>query len=78
MVVKFAQTTMMQHDEHRKAFQAQTKTLGGKAQTKPNGLGHSSISFPRARWTVQDQVDWIASYSLVNQISGGVQHLIGP
>ena len=36
VVVKFAQTTRMQHDEHRKAFQAQTKALGGKKQTKPN------------------------------------------
>ena len=36
VVVKFAQTTMSQHDEHRKAFQAQTKTLGGKEQTNPN------------------------------------------
>jgi hypothetical protein len=36
VVVKFAQTTMMQHDEHRNAFQAQTKALGGKKQTQPN------------------------------------------
>jgi rubrerythrin len=36
VVVRFAQTTMMQHDEHRKAFQSQTKALGGKEQTAPN------------------------------------------
>jgi hypothetical protein len=36
VVVSFAQTTMKQHDEHRQAFQAQTKALGGKAQTNPN------------------------------------------
>ncbi len=36
VVVKFAQTTMSQHDQHRKAFQSQTKALGGKKQTKPN------------------------------------------
>jgi rubrerythrin len=36
VVVKFAQTTMRQHDEHRKAFQAQTTTLGGKPQDAPN------------------------------------------
>ena len=36
VVVKFAQTTMSQHDEHRLAFQAQTRTLGGKEQTQPN------------------------------------------
>lgn len=35
-VVAFAETTMGQHDEHRKAFQAQTKALGGKKQKKPN------------------------------------------
>jgi len=36
VVKKFAQTTRMQHNEHKQAFQAQTKTLGGKKQTKPN------------------------------------------
>lgn len=36
VVVKFADTTMKQHDEHRKAFQAQTTQLGGKAQDAPN------------------------------------------
>lgn len=35
-ILKFAQTTRMQHDEHKKAFQAQTTTLGGKEQTQPN------------------------------------------
>ncbi len=36
VVLKFAETTMMQHDEHRKAFQAQTRALGGKEQNQPN------------------------------------------
>jgi len=36
VIVKFAETTKMQHDEHRKGFQAQTKTLGGKVQSDPN------------------------------------------
>jgi hypothetical protein len=36
VVVAFAQTTMKQHDEHRQAFQAQTKALGGKVQDQPN------------------------------------------
>jgi hypothetical protein len=36
VVVAFAQTTMSQHDEHRKAFQAQTTSLGGKVQDAPN------------------------------------------
>jgi hypothetical protein len=36
VVVAFAQTTMSQHDEHKKAFQAQTKALGGTAQDSPN------------------------------------------
>jgi hypothetical protein len=36
VVLKFAQTTMSQHNEHNLAFQAQTKALGGTAQTNPN------------------------------------------
>lgn len=36
VVVAFAETTMKQHDEHNKAFQAQAEALGGKAQTMPN------------------------------------------
>lgn len=36
VVVKFAETTMSQHNEHKQAFQAQTKTLGGTPQTNPN------------------------------------------
>ena len=36
VVVAFAQTTMKQHDEHRQAFSAQTKALGGTDQTKTN------------------------------------------
>lgn len=35
-VVAFAETTMKQHDEHNKAFQAQTTKLGGRPQTQPN------------------------------------------
>jgi hypothetical protein len=36
VVVTFAETTRKQHDEHRKAFQAQTTALGGKKQKTPN------------------------------------------
>ncbi len=36
VVAKFAMTTQSQHDEHRKAFQAQTTALGGKVQDAPN------------------------------------------
>ena len=36
VVKAFAETTMMQHDEHRKAFQARTEALGGEKQTNPN------------------------------------------
>ena len=35
-VVAFAETTMRQHDEHKNAFQAQTKALGGEEQDNPN------------------------------------------
>jgi len=36
VVKAFAETTMSQHDEHRQAFQAQTRALGGKVQKTPN------------------------------------------
>ncbi|HUR78610.1 MAG TPA: ferritin-like domain-containing protein [Acidimicrobiales bacterium] len=35
-IVAFAKTTMSQHDEHKNAFQSQTKALGGKEQDTPN------------------------------------------
>lgn len=35
-IVKFAETTMSQHNEHKMAFQAQTEALGGKVQDSPN------------------------------------------
>ncbi len=36
VIVAFDETTMMQHDEHRQAFSAQTQALGGTDQTAPN------------------------------------------
>ncbi len=36
VIIKFAQTTMSQHDQHRDAFSAQTKALGGVDQTATN------------------------------------------
>jgi len=36
VIVKFAETTMSQHDEHRQAFSAQTKALKGTDQTATN------------------------------------------
>lgn len=36
VIVKFAQTTMGQHGEHSKAFNAQSQALGGKPQNQPN------------------------------------------
>lgn len=35
-VIAFAETTMKQHDEHSKAFNAMAKQLGGKEQTETN------------------------------------------
>ena len=35
-IIRFAQETMQQHDQHRQAFQAQTQALGGKVQKNPN------------------------------------------
>ena len=36
VIVKFAEVTMSQHDEHRQAFSAQTIALGGTDQTQTN------------------------------------------
>lgn len=36
VVKAFAETTMMQHDEHNQAFQAQTEQLGGEPRTTPS------------------------------------------
>jgi hypothetical protein len=36
VIVKFAEVTMSQHDEHRQAFSAQIQTLGGTDQTMTN------------------------------------------
>ncbi len=36
VVVTFAETTMMQHDEHGEAFNAMAEALGGQAQEQPN------------------------------------------
>ena len=36
LLIQFAQDTINQHDEHRQAFQAQTRALGGKIQRRPN------------------------------------------
>lgn len=36
VVKKFAETTMSQHNEHRQAFDAQAKALGGAVQTATN------------------------------------------
>lgn len=36
VIVKFAEVTMSQHDEHRQAFSAQTEALGGTDQTETN------------------------------------------
>ena len=36
VVKTFAETTMMQHDEHCQAFQAQTEDLGGEPRTTPS------------------------------------------
>ena len=38
VVVAFAETTAEQHNEHKMAFQSQTKALGGKAQDAPNPM----------------------------------------
>lgn len=55
VVVKFAETTMMQHAEHGKAFNAQATTLGGQAQDQPNPVFADVVE--KAKPTLQAPLD---------------------
>ncbi len=67
VVVTFAETTMMQHDEHRKAFQAQTKALGGKKQKKPNPKYVPVVE--EAKPTLQAPLDVVTLAATLEQVA---------
>ncbi len=60
VVVKFAQTTMMQHDQHRAAFQDFTTKLGGKVQDQPNAKYAAVVNATKPKLTQASDVVTLA------------------
>lgn len=76
VVVTFAQTTMSQHDEHKKAFQAQTKTLGGMEQTNPSPKflpvveqAKPTLKAPLDVVTLAEALETIATQTYLNNLT---------
>ena len=57
LLIRFAQETMQQHDEHRQAFQAQTRALGGKVQQRPNPKYSAQVDSASPILTARDPSD---------------------
>ena len=57
----FATETRRQHTEHKKAFQAQTTTLGGKVQDSPNPKFLATVAAAGPGLTTPDKVVEIAA-----------------
>lgn len=66
-VVAFAETTREQHNDHKKAFQAQTKALGGKKQTKPNPKYAPVVE--EAKPTLQSPLDVVNLAATLEQVA---------
>ena len=61
VVRTLATTTMAQHEEHKRAFQTQTRLLGGPEQTEPNPKFQLIVDFQLARVrTPADVLDFAA------------------
>ena len=76
VIVKFAETTMMQHDEHRKAFQSQSVSLGGKKQKKPSVKYSAAVEAatpglktPRDVVTLATTLETVATETYLNNLS---------
>ncbi|MBA3653159.1 MAG: ferritin-like domain-containing protein, partial [Actinobacteria bacterium] len=67
VVVKFAETTMKQHDEHKKAFQAQTTALGGKVQDSPNPKFAAVVE--QAKPTLKNPLDVVILAATLEQVA---------
>ena len=55
VLVRFAQTTLLQHVQHRTAFQAQTRAMGGKKQSQANE--QAAVVVEQARGTLRAPLD---------------------
>lgn len=67
VIVKFAETTMSQHDEHRQAFSAQTKALGGTDQTKTNPKYTPVVE--KAKPTLKEPLDVVVLAATLEQVA---------
>jgi hypothetical protein len=67
VVKAFAETTMKQHDEHRKAFQARTQALGGEQQTNPNPKYAPVVE--SAKPTLKTPADVVALAATLEQVA---------
>jgi len=63
----FATETMRQHDEHRKAFQAQTTALGGKVQDQPNPMFSDVVN--KALPTIKAPLDVIKLAATLEKVA---------
>ena len=67
VVVKFAQTTQQQHNEHKMAFQAQCKALGGAVQDQPNPKYAKVVE--QARPTLKTPADVVKLAATLEQVA---------
>lgn len=67
VLVKFAQTTMAQHDAHRQAFQVQTTALSGVVQDAPNARYADTVA--KAQPTLKSMIDVINLAALLERVA---------
>ena len=67
VIVTFAKTTMSQHDEHRQAFSAQIKALGGADQTATNPKYTPIVE--AAKPTLKTPADVVALAATLEQVA---------
>lgn len=67
VVAAFAKETMSQHDAHKKAFQAQTKALGGTVQDAPNPKYAPVVE--KAKPTLKTPIDVVKLAATLEQVA---------
>ncbi len=74
VVVAFAETTMMQHDEHSGAFNAQAEALGGMAQNEPNPVLAPTVEAAKASLV---GADGNADYAAIVELAAMLEEVAG-
>jgi hypothetical protein len=67
VIKTFAMTTMMQHSDHRNAFQSQTRALGGREQTAPDPKYNAVVD--QAKPTLQTPADVVKLAATLEQVA---------